>query len=168
MQSGILRIWVAAGVQLLGDVSHKYGISRFYIEFGNVPDANDVVTTPDFDVDDGIEYYVGLSEDPCCDFVREPVAYIEKFVSNSSLFSLPHALKAYAQTTAVEGIHGKPFTSLAISKITGGALVAAPDPNDYTKDILISRWYYDSNKQVVRPDGQPFAATRTLILGENP
>lgn len=167
MQDGVLRTWAVIMAKLLSNETNIGVPNRFYIEFFNITEPEDPTTTPTFEVDDGIDYYVDLASDPCIDFVRAPVDYIKPFISDPTLFSKPNAITVFTSTTETEGIHGKPFTSGAISKIIGGAIVHAPD-DDYTNDIVLCRFYLDSEDQPVRPSGQPFAVSKSLILGTNP
>lgn len=140
-----------AAVRLFGFADVTYKPAAIYIEFENVADPEDPVSVPEgFATGEGLEYYDGLSGDR--DFVRVPILlppYAD--IDPDTLSNQLNRLRWLAETTEVEGLGGLDFTSDANSKIYGLALVATPDWDDQSKDIILGRRYYEAEDQFVRP-----------------
>lgn len=142
----------AAAVNLFGAGDPTYKVGAIYIEFKNLADPEDSVDAPEgFAKTVGREYYQALSAP--YDYVRVPILFaphadIDPDVSSN----FNNRLTWTAETTATLGAHGQEFSSGEYSKIFGLALVVTPDWDDYTKDIVIARTYYDDvDDQFLRP-----------------
>jgi len=150
--NAILYEWGAVVGNLLAKKGQQYGIGGMYIEFENVADPDDAVVEPDFsrDADQGIDYYNDLGESPDRDYLRVPLiaAYLQS--SDETKYPKGNEVVFFAQTSGVEGVHGKPFSDADNSKAFGGALVAFVDEADHTRDLVLSRFYLDSGSQQVK------------------
>jgi hypothetical protein len=139
-----------------GDYSDYRG-RALYLEFENVADVNDVVSPPEVDAEDSLQYYLDLSSSVVRDFVRIPFtpAGVAMDVHPDYAEVLddayPNRTTIRAATSAVTGYHGRAFTTAAKSKIFGVALVACPSINDVTRDILLAREYYETTSQLIKP-----------------
>lgn len=145
--------WGEIACKLFGEGKEEFKISGMYIEFENVSSPEDVVSAPSFDRADGIEYYSALSASPARDFLRvqlisNPKASLISGYEGASV--KVNQLTFFAQTTGSVGVHGKPFTVGANSKVFGLSLVATPRWEDRTKDLIFAREYYPSNQQVLK------------------
>lgn len=132
---------VYTGLDLLGKLLAGQGQAPnvVYLEFRNGG------TTPSITVDPaaGRDYYAGLEvAGNDSDYLRVPLMATPvmassddtKFLTNKVTFSVISA-------GAVTGQGGKEFSSTAISKVYGVALVSAPDFSDVSQDIVFSRSY---------------------------
>jgi hypothetical protein len=130
-----------------------------YVEFKNLADPATVVTNPTFSRHDGLEYYDGLAGSPDTDYLRlfAPTPTVAVIPGYSSYFppGQGNMLVYKVVTGGAMGVHGRPFSAAANSKVYGAALAAAPDVDDRTQDVLISRGYYDPSAHLVKqPSGQ--------------
>jgi hypothetical protein len=145
--------WGEIACKLFGEGREEFKINGMYIEFENVSSSEDVVSAPSFDRADGIEYYSALSASPSRDFLRVQLISNPKasLISGYEGVSVKvNQLTFFAQTTGSLGVHGKPFTVGANSKVFGLSLVATPRWEDRTKDLIFAREYYPSNQQVLK------------------
>jgi len=130
-------------------------IGAMYIEFENVADPADPVTVPEFDLDEGIEYYNGLYASTSRDYLRVAVDIkpdIGEYASYSAYLSEhdENCLTFRAQTSGVIGVHGKLFSDSVNSKVCGAALVATPVFADPTNDSIFARVYFEEAHQVAK------------------
>jgi hypothetical protein len=59
-----------------------------------------------------------------------------------------------AQTSGadgVSGVNGNETFKRGTSKVVGGGLIAMPDENDHTQDLVITRGYLASGDEITRP-----------------
>lgn len=122
--------------------------NMLYVEFAN---ATPPIAAPSFTrTDSGLAYYEGLDVHPTIDFLRIPVAFADTFNDPSLGDEEVNSVTLIGRTAGSQGIHGKTLTP-GSSVLIGGALVAAPDLNDWTQDIVHSRAYVSSGQQKVYP-----------------
>jgi hypothetical protein len=156
--------WSHIVTKLLSGLS-AYRIGAMYVEYENVADPLDPVATPAYQDTEGTEYYEDLALSADRDFLRVPLnqmpllspssGYTEYFTDENT----GNVATFYAQTQGVVGVHGKPFTNAANSKIFGLALVAVPEWGDRTKDIVFARMYFTSGEQTVKPSATQLAVS---------
>lgn len=150
--------------------ARDYSISAMYFEFENVLDPEDVVTPPDYEDTEGVEYYEDLLGSPTRDYLRIPLA-VEPTLgieSETGVFQAGingNKLTFHAQTAGVVGVHGKEFSSNVNSKIFGVALVATPDPNDETQDEVFARTYFATDDQVVKALSHQASIDWDIVFG---
>jgi hypothetical protein len=140
-----------AAAYLFGTGDPKYKIGAFYIEFENGSEEESSVVPPEgFSADEGIEYYTELGSPR--DYIRVPIV-IPPVIDTDPNFasSFYNRITLYAETTATEGENGLAFTAGAASKIFGLAIVATPDWDDPSQDLIIGRRYYGEDDQFMRP-----------------
>jgi hypothetical protein len=127
----------------------NYGIGGMYMEFENTASPGDQVSPPAFtrDAGEGVEYYNGLSMSSDRDYLRVPLIASTLGISNETNFPKGNQPSFFAQTVGVAGVHGKPFSDANNSTVFGGALVAFVDEEDHTRDIVLSRFYLEVDKQ---------------------
>lgn len=144
--------WAACRLFGYGDVSYK--INYMYIEYENVADPADPVTTPTYDNMDTRAYFDTLVAPQS--YLRVPLNRapdLQIAPGYSSIFTEGvdgNRLVFYGQTAGTSGMNGLAFSSAVNSKIFGVALVAAPVTADYTQDVIIARAYYDAASQPVK------------------
>lgn len=143
----VLREWGAAVARLLLREGLEYGLSAMYIEFAN---SATPVTPPAFDREppSGQAYYTSLATDPVRDYLRVPIAAGSVSSSQPTQYPKGNRLTVFAITSHDQGVHGKPFSDAASSRVIGAALVATPVANDPTQDIVVSRFYFPVTEQV--------------------
>ena len=165
--------WGTIAAQTIGLGKAEYRVRAMYIEYHNVANVNDVVTPPTYARDVGISYYTGLSAVSNRDYLRVPLALTPTTTIGedySNYFSNPdlgNVLRFFAQTQGVVGVHGRPFAAENNSKIIGAALVATPDFQDPTKDLVFSRTYLSTsptNKQLLKPTGGQIGLTWEVLF----
>lgn len=141
--------WGAIFGNLLLRKGLNYGIGGMYLEFENVGTPGDPVAAPTFtrDADQGVDYYNSLADSADRDYLRVPLIAGNLSSSDQTNFPLGNLLSFFAQTSGVEGVHGKPFSDANNSTVFGGALVAFVDDSDHTRDIVLSRFYVSTGKQ---------------------
>lgn len=146
--------WGAILAQLLLRRGLNYGIGGMYLEFENTASPGDPVTVPTFgrDADEGVNYYNGLYLSADRDYLRVPIISGSFGSSDTTNFPIGNRATFFAQSSGVEGVHGKPFTAAANSTCFGGALVAFVDEADPTRDLVLSRFYLEEAKQQVKLD----------------
>lgn len=150
----LMVTWGYAAVQTLGLGNPNYRINRFYLEFENVNAAEDVVTPPSFDVYALRSYYANLTAPR--DYLRVPLIGLPEVAIAAGFEDYFEAgqgnkLTFYGVTDADVGVNGLTFSDSVNSKLFGIALVAAPDDDDITKDIIVCRAYYPTEKQRIKP-----------------
>lgn len=143
----ILREWGAIVGRLLLREGTKFGISGMYIEFAN--DASPV-SPPSYDrgPDSGVEYYNSLSDDATLDYLRVQLVAGVLNVSDDTLYPKGNQPTFFAMTGGTTGVHGKAFSEVANSRVIGAALVATPEADDATQDLVLSRFYFDEADQI--------------------
>lgn len=153
-----LYSWGWAASRLFqGDASFK--IATLYVEFKNVASPGDAITNPTFQRQDGLDYYEDLASSPNTDYLRLRVGMptVDVVPGYESYFrpGEGNMLIYTASTGGAVGVHGKPFSAEANSKVYGAALAASPFINDRTQDVLIARGYYPQGQHLVKqPTGQ--------------
>lgn len=154
----VLYSWASIVGPQLTDGDRKYRIAGMYIEFQNVADPDDPVEVPTVSREIGRTYYDSLAETDDKDYIRVPIIATKADTSDESLFPLDlggNVFTFFAQTTGVQGVHGKPFSDANNSKVYGGALIAMLDEEDDLQDRMMSRLYLETDAQVAKqPTGQ--------------
>lgn len=148
--NALLYEWGAIFGNLLRRQGLNYGIGGMYMEFENVASPGDPVSVPTFtrDAGEGVEYYNALSGSSDRDYLRVPLVATTMDSTNETNFPKGNRPIFFAQTSGVEGVHGKGFSDGDNSTVFGGALVAFVDEDDPTRDIVLSRFYLEIAKQV--------------------
>lgn len=157
--------WGHVAAQAVGRGDRNYRISTMYLEFQN---TSDPVSAPAFDAGDGVEYYNALASSPDRDYLRVPIESAPSIVVAPGYESvLPpdrgNRVVFSAQTGSGAGVHGKPFSEGASSKVFGIALVATPVLNDATADIVVARGYYAADEQIPKTARQLGAVYRVTF-----
>ena len=149
----VIREWGAIVAQLLATGQSKYRVSRMYMEFANVASPGDPASIPAFDrsVSAGRPYYDALLTSPDRDYLRVPITSAIVSSSDDELFPNGNLVTYFALSSGVVGVHGKPFGNASNSVLVGGALVAAVEDADPTRDLIFSRFYFDVSEQVAKP-----------------
>lgn len=141
------NIVVYEGIDLLGKMlaGRDYTINTMYMEFRNGG------TTPTITPDpaEGRSYYAalesGLSDS---DYLRIVLGAEPSLSStDESKFETNKATFFAMSTGETAGMGGHVFSAAETSKVYGVALVAAPDPNDSSQDLVFSRSYDFTPKQ---------------------
>ena len=129
-----------AGIDLLGKLlaGQDYTINTMYMEFTN--EASAPVVTPD--PADGRNYYAAL-EAPgnTSDYIRVALIADPTLEATDANFTTNRVNFFAMSTGSTAGRGGHVFSNAAPSKIYGVALVAAPDADDASQDIVFSRSY---------------------------
>lgn len=148
--NNFLYEWGAIFARLLMRQGQNYGIGGMYIEYENVASPGDSVSPPTFtrDAGEGVQYYNGLAGNIDRDYLRVPLIAATLDSSDLSKFPLGNLPTFFAQTSGVAGVHGRSFSDVNNSTVFGGALVAFVDETDFTRDIVLSRFYLDISKQM--------------------
>ena len=148
--NALLYEWGAIFGNLLRRQGLNYGIGGMYMEFENVASPGDPVSVPAFtrDAGEGVEYYNGLALSGDRDYLRVPLVATSMDSTDETNFPKGNRPIFFAQTSGVEGVHGKGFSDADNSTVFGGALVAFVDEDDPTRDIVLSRFYLEVAKQV--------------------
>jgi len=130
------------GIDLLGKLlaGEDYEINTMYMEFRNGGLPAPVVTP---DPSEGRSYYAaldtGLSDR---DYIRVPLTADPTLESSDpTKFSTNRVQFVALSGGYTIGRGGHAFSAAAQSVVYGVALVAAPDPDDPTQDIVFSRSY---------------------------
>lgn len=140
-------------VKLFGYGDRRYKLSAVYIEYENTASPGDPVTPPSFDKSEGVEYYSALSGSSDRDYLRLPVSGVAARLADGFEGADENVIDFTAITEGTVGVHGKPFSAAANSTIFGVALVAAPDWDDPSADLVFGRAYYETADQLVKPAG---------------
>lgn len=148
--------WGAIATQCIGNGDKRYRINGMYLEYENVADPDDPITIPDFERSEGREYYQDLTFTSNRDFLRVPLQLppgISIETGFEDFFTAGvdgNRMTFYTQSQGTSGFNGKPFSAGVNSKIFGVALVATPDFNDPTKDIVFARTYFETGDQTLK------------------
>jgi hypothetical protein len=166
----LLYTWGHLAAQCIGRGDRRYHIAVMYLEFEN---SSDTIAVPIFHPEDGVEYYDGLASSPNRDYLRVPIEASPNIMvapGYEALLApdLGNRIVFAAQTGSGVGIHGKPFSDGAGSKVFGIALAAAPSLADPTADILLARGYYDPADQITKTARQLAAVYRITFGDETP
>ncbi len=163
--------WGMAAAMSLGFGERSYRISSMYLEYENVADPEDVITPPTYDANEGREYYSNLAFSGTRDFLRVPLllqpslgiesGYEDFFTEGVT----GNRLTFHAQTQGTIGFNGKAFNDGVNSKVFGVALVATPDFNDPTQDIVFARTYFDPGDQTPKLASSQVGITWDIIFG---
>jgi len=157
--------WGFVAAQAIGRGDRSYRVRTLYIEYENVASPGDPVTVPTFGRDEGLEYYSDLQFSAARDYLRVPLLVdpdvgIEPGFEDFFTEGVDgNKLTFYTQTQGTAGVHGKPFTNAANSKVCGAALVATPDFQDVTQDVIFARTYFDSADHEVKQVSSQFGIT---------
>lgn len=156
---------IAAQTLVRGNAAYK--LAAMYIEFENVADPSDAVSIPTIAREEGISYYNGLSTSPNRDFLRiaiETAPELSVVSGYDSLLEPGYVNRAVlsAQTAGAVGVYGKTFSNGANSKIFGIAVVATPDFDDQTQDVIFARAYHATGDQTIKPASAQVAVTYRL------
>lgn len=146
----VLYDWAAILTKLLTAGNSDYKIDGMYLEYENVASPGDTVAAPAYDRSGGRAYYDTLSGSGTKDYLRVPMTAAQITSSDEDDFPEGNVMTFFAQSQGVVGTHGKAFASANNSKIYGGALVALVDPDDATRDVVFSRFYFDAADQQVK------------------
>lgn len=132
-----------------------YHISAMYIEYENVGDPEDPISeATEFDRALGIDHYNDLSGSR--DYLRaaltlEPSLGISTPMAEYfTVGETGNQLTFFAQTSGAAGVNTLPFSHTTNSKVYAAALVATPDFNDRTKDVVFARTVFDVEDQVTK------------------
>ncbi len=152
----VMYDWATVAAKLLAGQS-EYKVAGMYFEFQNVADPDDAVAIPSYDRAGGIAYYEGLADSDDTDYLRvaltAAVVTVGDGADDADRYPAGNVTTFFAQTQGTVGTHGKPFNDAVFSKVFGGALVAMPDPEDASLDLIVSRFYFPSDKQQVKLAG---------------
>jgi hypothetical protein len=148
-RNDVLYEWGAIVGQLLMRRGLQYGISGMYLEFENTASPGDPVSPPALSraAGEGVDYFAGLSTSDDRDYLRVPLIASTLETTDETLFPKGNAPTFFAQSSGVEGVHGKTFSDSANSVVFGGALVAFVDAGDPTQDLVLSRFYLEVSDQ---------------------
>jgi hypothetical protein len=135
---------------LLATGDRAWRIAMMYLEYANVGSPGDTVSPPVFTRGPGagVDYYESLTGSPNRDYLRVPI--ISAFIDSSNEIDFPQGNRVtfFAQSAGTTGVNGKAFSDVANSLVFGGALVASPDPDDPTEDVVLARFYYSAPNQI--------------------
>lgn len=166
-QNTLMVSFGAAATKLFGFGNRNFRINKIYIEFENTGSA---VSAPSYDAYDGRDYYDSLSP---------PKDYLRVNVLGAPLISIVPGYESYfdadagegnrltftAQSSGSEGVNGLEFSDGVSSRAYGLALVAAPEDADRTKDVLVTRGYWeDEGDQATKQASGQIAVSWELDL----
>jgi hypothetical protein len=160
----ILLSWGHAAARALGYRPQagkpSYHIAAMYIEYENVASPSTPVTVDAFGRDLDPAYYSELYASSTQDFLRVALRLEPSLgVSAATVADYPdyftegqngNQLTFFAQTAGTTGVHGKPFSAASNSKVYAATLVATPDPDDRTKDVIFARTTFAEENQVTK------------------
>jgi len=132
-----------------------------YLQFTNAatytPPSEDDISR------DGSLFHGSLPEEH--DILRVPLLALPTSTASGGVYS-SNCVSFIAATAGDDGSPGLidelPFTR-GLSLVVGGGVIAMPDPDDYTQDIVLSRGYLTEAGQLVRPDAPAEIAVRWQI-----
>lgn len=134
----------------------SFHISAMYIEFENVGNPSNAITVSSFNRELDTGYYNALINSSTQDFLRVPLR-LEPSLSISAGYESyftdgqdGNQLTFFAQTSGLTGVHGKSFSHTVNSKIYAAALVATPNFNDRTQDVVFARTTFSALNQVTK------------------
>jgi hypothetical protein len=157
--------WGFIAAKLVGEGDTTYQVDAVYIEFDN---NGGTVSPPSFDRDEGPEYYQNLSGGR--DYLRVPLLGVPALAIAAGYESSfdtgeGNKLTFHAHTSGSTGANGLPFSDSAGSVVFGAALVATPDWDDPTLDVVFSRRYYATGEQVPKAAGRQVGVTWEHTFG---
>ena len=133
-----------------GDMRFK--VAYMYFEYENLADPGNSPVVPTFAINEGVEYFTGLSAHGSKDFLRVPILAQPGF-SSTDPANDGNQVTFYAITSGETlGYNGKDFTTAANSAVYGGALVCAPGASA-TEDKIFAR-NYPAGAKVIKPVGE--------------
>lgn len=169
----IQHLWAHIAARQIGfrrsPERREYAVNMVYVEFENVAAPEDPVAVPDDDPAVQIEYYSALLDVPGRDFLRFPLRFAPELTAtgeNADAFpeGFGNTLRFTVDTEGNSGVHGREFSSAANSKVCGAALVAAPDPDDRSQDVVFARWYFQPDKQVLKTATAPVRLSAPVVF----
>lgn len=130
----------------LPDGPLDYRPAYIYLEFRN--DGAAPATVPEPPRSEGVGHFLGLEATPDRDYLRIPI--VERTPGRDPAYegtaSLPpgaaNMMTFSGVSAATQGVLGRPFTAAAGSLVYASALVAAPFPDDPTRDVVWARAVY--------------------------
>lgn len=162
--------WGLIAAKLIGFGDLAYKPSTIFLEYENLANPLTVITPPSFTRDAGIDYYDDLALSSTKDYLRVPLqsspvlSAATGFTSYFTAEGTGNKLTFLGIVTGSVGVHGRPFATANNSKIYGAALVATPDENDHSKDLILARMYYASGNQAVKDAVRQFVPTWELAF----
>lgn len=120
----------------------NYSFGGMYLEFENNGGA--AVTPPSPSRGGNHDYYASLASSATRDYLRVPVVARTLDSTDELLYPRGNRISVFAQSSGSVGVHGKPFSVAASSRVYGGSLVAFPDIEDASQDLIFSRFYYEN------------------------
>ena len=114
-----------------------------YLEYVN----GSAVTKPESNASNSTGYYDRLNETPDRDFLRCAVLSHQL---RENLQGRP-VLFLTISSDGTEGVHGKPFSASAGSRIYGVTLAASQASGNISDDILFATHYYEPAEQMEKP-----------------
>lgn len=158
----VLFQWAKITTKLLTSGLANYRIGGMYLEFENVASPGDTVTPPAFNRTRDINYYNNLSASATKDYLRVPMTATQVLSEGEGLTD--NLIIFFARSSGVVGVHGKAFSDAYNSTIYGISLVAFPDVNDVTQDLLFSSHYFDSTEQKQKESNSQIGIEWQLVL----
>lgn len=150
----ILYQWGSIICRLTTMGQPQYRISGMYLEYANVGSPSDPVTAPTFDRTDASAYYASLSGSSDLDYLRVPLVSAVIDTNDPTNAPLGNLSRFMALSVGTAGVWGKPFAAGNNSKLYGAALVAIVDQGDSSQDLILSRFYWDTDDQFVKTNSQ--------------
>jgi hypothetical protein len=150
----VMYDWATIVAQLLRNNpdGKPHHISAMLLEFENNGGAE--VDPPSYTRADAATYYDSLGTHPDRDILRVPLTASSLESTERNFFPGGNLINFFAQTEGVVGRHGKEFSSAEQSRVFGAALIATPDFDDPTQDLVFSRIYYsDPDQQLIKTAG---------------
>lgn len=140
----------------------KFAVTTMYLEFKNLGSPGDPIVPPAFDRTGGIGYYNGLVSSLDTDFIRVPLT-VNPTITPSGLEYNGNRLTFFGMTEGTTGFFGKPFNPGVNSAVYGAGLIAAPDADDQSQDVVFSRVYAGIDK-VLKQTGYEIGVVWTVQL----
>lgn len=132
----------------------SYHISTLYVEFENQSGPETPISVAPFSRSIATSYYANLTGQR--DYLRIPIiieptlSVSDGYAENLPVNQSANQLTFFVQTSGTAGMHGLPFASNVNSKVYAAALVAAPDFNDPTKDVVFARTMFTTANQITK------------------
>ena len=126
------------GADILGRImagQTNYIPSVMYFEFEN--GGSFPAKTADRE---GRSYYAAVEASATRDYLRVPIVRTPDLSAQNASFAT-NVVTWYCQNSVTLGQGGKVFSEAALSTVYGLALVAAPDPDDRTEDLVYAKSY---------------------------
>lgn len=161
--------WGYAAAMSLGRGDVSFRVNRMYVEFENVGDPEDVVTVPEFAASDDRTYYDELADPQ--DYLRIKTEGLPEILVADGYEGVfgddeGNVVRFRAVFGEGTGKNGVDFSNASNSKIFGIALVASPNADDATSDVLVARGYFAENEQRVIASGGQLSTTWELAFTE--